>query len=291
MSGLEIWSPEFWFISSQFAAWHWTCLIYFKGNFKENAPFQRNGKGVDFEGFPREGKNKPVQWDLHSDQWWEYCIMFIRQTAWGNRERGRGSKNGATGSLARQCKACMRIFPEVAKWLFYSDSVCSIMIQRHSKKNDEQGERKKKVVSVPTNYQVLTLSARLVVLIFSFKNRTLWVAVFGFLEMFLTLQTFNQSQDFLVAKQQCCLCTIVILVLVKVKDSCCATVSCAQTLLVPSSYKQDINMPMVAQSTTINTAPQALCVVWFSVGILIIWTVQMWIPPTLLGVEVCIIEK
>lgn len=108
------------------------------------------------------------------------------------------------------------------------------MIQRHSKRNDEQGESKKKAVSVPTNYQVVTLSDRLVVLIFSFKKRTLCAVVFGFfLEMFLALPTFNKSQDFLVAKEQCCLCTVFILVVVKVKDSCCATFSCAQTLLVP----------------------------------------------------------
>lgn len=95
-------------------------------------------------------------------------------------------------------------------------------------------ESKKKAVSVPTNYQVVTLSDRLVVLAFSFKKRILYCCVRGFFEMLLTLQTFNKSQNFLVSKKQCCLCTVFILVVVKVKDSCCTTVSCAQILLVPS---------------------------------------------------------
>lgn len=40
----------------------------------------------------------------------------------------------------------------------------------------------------------------------------------GFFELFLTLQTFSKSQNFLVVKYQCCLYTVFILVVVKVKD-------------------------------------------------------------------------
>lgn len=146
-----------------------------------------------------------------------------------------------------------------------------------------------KAISVPTNYQVVTLTDRLVFLTLSFKNRNVCCCVW----LFLTLQTFNKSQNILVVKYQCCLYTVFILVAVKVKDSCCATISYSQTLLVPSSYKQDIKMPVActALGRAINTVPQALCIVWFSLGDLMIWTVGCETPSTLLGFEFCVIEK
>lgn len=67
-----------------------------------------------------EGKKYPVQWDLHSDQWWDFCMVCIRLTAWGKGEgKKEGSKNGTTGSLRGQYKSCMWIFPVAVKCLFY----------------------------------------------------------------------------------------------------------------------------------------------------------------------------
>lgn len=114
------------------------------------------------------------------------------------------------------------------------------------------------------NCQVVTLSEKLVVLTLCFKNRTQCCCAWVFLGNVPHFADFQQITEYSCSKKKATLFVHYVRPCgCKVEDSCCATVSCAQTLLVPSSYKQDIRMLMAhtSQSSTINAAPQALCTV------------------------------
>lgn len=53
----------------------------------------------------------------------------------GEQEDGGGSKIGATEISSRAAQNVHAILPEVVKWMFYCNSVCSTMILRHSKRD------------------------------------------------------------------------------------------------------------------------------------------------------------